>query len=74
MKGQIVWRDKPGATPREAIEEAIEEAIREAHHNAMKRTVPAVRICRDSVPYWDEELSALHNERIRAKRYADGPE
>ena len=70
MKGQIVWRDEPGATPREAIE----KAIREAHHNAMKRTVPGVRICRDSVPYWDEELSALHNERIRAKRYADGPE
>ena len=33
----------------------------------MKRTVPAARICRHSVPYWDEELSTLHNERVRAK-------
>ena len=51
-------------------EEAIEEAIREAHYDAVKRTASAVSICRHSVPDWDEELSAPHNERMRAKRYA----
>ena len=56
------------------IGEAIEDAIWKARHNAMKRTAPAAAISRHSVPYWDEELSGLHNERIRAKRDADGPE
>ena len=54
--------------------EAIEEAIREAYHDVMKRTVPAARIYRRSVSYWDEELSVLRIERIRAKRYVDGPQ
>ena len=43
------------------------EALREAHHEAMKKTLSTAKICRHSVPYWDEELSALHNTRMQAK-------
>jgi len=56
----------PEKPTREAVEEAA-NAIREAHHDSMKETVPTAKICRHSVPYWDEELSALHNERIRTR-------
>ena len=41
--------------------------IQEAHHEAMKKTVPTAKLCRHSVPYWDEEMSILHKERMRAK-------
>ena len=51
---------------REAIVDAA-DTIREAHHDSMKRTVPTVRMYQHSVPYWNEELSALHNKRVRAK-------
>ena len=50
---------------REVIE--VANAIREAHHDAVKRTASAARIFRHSVPYWNEELSTLHDERMRAK-------
>ena len=33
----------------------------------MWKTVPIAKINRHSVPYWDEELSTLHNKRMRAK-------
>lgn len=55
---------------REATEAA--DAIREAHHDAMKTIVPASRICRHSVPFWDKEISALHNEGMRAKEACGG--
>ena len=55
-----------GQPTREAIVDAA-DAIREAHHEAMKRTVSAVRICQHSVRYQDKEVSALHNKRMRAK-------
>ena len=51
---------------REALEDAA-DAIREAHHDAMRKTAPIAKISRHSVPYWDEELSTLHNKRMRAK-------
>ena len=52
---------------REAIEDTA-DAIREAYHDVMKRTtVPVAIIYQHSVPYWDEELSALHNQWTRAK-------
>ena len=51
---------------REAIVDTA-DTIREAQYDSMKRTVPAVRIYQHSVLYWDEELSAIHNKRVRAK-------
>ena len=50
----------------EELDEAA-NAIQEAHHDAMKKTIPTAKICRHSVPYWDDELSSLHAERMRAK-------
>ena len=33
----------------------------------MRKTIPIAKINRHSVLYWDEELSTLHNKRMRAK-------
>ena len=51
---------------REALEDAA-NAMREAHHDAMRKTIPIAKISQHPVPYWDEELSTLHNKRMRAK-------
>ena len=51
---------------REVLEDAA-DAIRGAHHEAMRKTIPIAKISRQSVPYWDEELSTLHNKIMRAK-------
>ena len=42
-------------------------AIQEAHHKAMRKTVPTAKLCQHSVPYWDEEMSILHEERMQVK-------
>ena len=33
----------------------------------MRKTVPTAKLCQHSVPYWDEEMSILHKERMRVK-------
>jgi len=51
---------------RETIENPA-DTIRDAHHEAMKKTIPVARLCQHSIPYWDEELSMLHDKRMQAK-------
>ena len=50
----------------EELDEAA-DAFQEAHHKAMGKAIPTARVCRHSVPYWDKELSTLHDERMHAK-------
>ena len=58
----VMHRDPPTTME---IDDAA-NALQEAHHEAMK-TIPTAKICQHTVPYWDEELSTLHTERMQAK-------
>ena len=62
-KGMMVGVMHQARPTAEELDEAA-IAIQEAHHEAMKKTIPTARICRHTVPYWDDKLSTLHNKRM----------